>query len=95
MAYLIANEFACYDMTEEEALQGSILTITQKQVIQNLLAKAAEEKIHLEFDVKNPSKFIQEEASLKGQIDILNYLLDASAASQEIITNQEDNNLNT
>ena len=95
MAYLIANEFACYDMTEEEVLQGAILTITQKQVIQNLLAKAAEEKIHLEFDVENPNKFIQQEASLKGQIDILNYLLDASTASEEIIASQEDNNLNT
>lgn len=93
MAHLIANEFACYDLTEEEALQGSILTLTQQHVIQNLLAKAAEEKIHLEFDIDSPSKFIQQEASLQGQMAILNYMLEASVTSQELIANQDNNNL--
>lgn len=89
MAHLIDNEFACYDLTEEEALQGSIFTLTQKQVIQNLLAKAAAEKIHLELDVDKPDKFIQQEASLKGQLDILNYILEASDASEEIVNNPQ------
>ena len=87
MAQLLTNTFAVYDLTEEEALQGSILTIQQVQVIQNLLAGAAEEKLNLELDPLNPVKFAQEEASLKGQIDILRYLLDTSIESNSTLNN--------
>lgn len=83
MAQLIQNEFASFDLTEEEALQGSILTTLQMQVIQNQLSNAAMEKIHLEYDSSNPTSFIQQEASLKGQIDAFRFLLDASRTAVE------------
>jgi len=91
MAHLIDNEFASYALTEEEALQGSILTITQKQVIQNQLSSIAEQKINLIFDTDKPDSFIQEEAYLKGQLEMLRHLLDVSTASEEIFNNPENN----
>ena len=87
MATLIQNEFASFELTDKEALQGSLLTTVQMQVIQNQLANAAMEKIHLEYDASNPTAFIQQEASLKGQLDAYNFLLEASVIAKEELTN--------
>jgi len=80
MASLIPNAFSSYSLTEEETLQGSILTITQQQVIQNRLAVVAEERLHLTYDVANPTAFLQAEAYKKGELDALRYILDVSDA---------------
>lgn len=89
MATLIPNMFSSYELTEKEALQGSIFTVLQIQVLQNQLSNIAEEKLSLEFDPLNPTRFAQEEASLKGQMDILNFLISSSAISEDILNNPE------
>ncbi len=89
MAHLIPNDFSSYQLTEQEEMEGSILTITQKQVIQNYLSAAASEKIGLEIDPENKEKFIQQEASLKGQIDAYRFILSASDAAEELLINPE------
>lgn len=81
MADLIANSFTTYQLTDEEMIVGSILTIAQKQVLQNMLSVSAEEKIVLEYDVKCPETFIQQEAYKRGQIELLQYILDQSDAA--------------
>lgn len=91
MAQLISNDFSSYQLTEKEELEGSILTITQKQVIQNHLSAAAHEKIGLEYDSAEPLKFAQQEASLKGQIDAYRFILAASDSAQDILTTPEPN----
>ncbi len=83
MAYLIDNDFSTYYLTDDEETQGQMLTLTQRQVIQNLLAKAAEEKINLTYTPESKEIFLQQEASLKGQMDILRFLLASSDAAEE------------
>jgi len=83
MAIIIPNDFTSYQLTEQEELEGSILTITQKQVIQNHLSAAAHEKNALEYDPENPQRFVQQEASLKGQLDAYHFILASSEAAEE------------
>jgi len=82
MSVLLPNDFSSWSLTEAEVLEGSILTITQKQVIQNQLSLVAAEKINLQFDPESPEGFIQKEASLQGQLSILRFLLEASDDAQ-------------
>ncbi len=89
MAHLIPNDFSSYELTEQEEIEGAILTITQKQVIQNYLSAAACEKNGLEYDPAEPLKFAQQEASLKGQIDAYRFILSASDAAEEFLINPE------
>ena len=86
MAILIPNDFSSYQLTEQEELEGSILTITQKQVIQNYLSAAASEKNGLEYDPDSPTRFVQQEASLKGQMDAYRFILASSDTAEEQLT---------
>lgn len=90
MAVLIANQFSTWQLNDEEALQGCILTITQKQVMQNHLAGVAAEKNAAAYDVDNELKSIQEEAYNRGQIDLCTYFLDASDAAVIALEAQND-----
>jgi len=92
MAHLIDNDFSSYELNDEEAVQGSILSITQKQVIQNDIAVYAEEKLNLEFDTNNQMLFVQQEAKLAGQIQALRYRLQCSEASEEELRYRENPN---
>lgn len=85
--HLVPNTFSSYSMLEEDVITNSILTVGQVQVLQNLLAVKAEEKLELEYDVANPNSFIQQEAYHKGQIDLLRFILDQSKACQEALHN--------
>ena len=85
MAYLIPNQFSSYHLTEEEELQGQILTITQQQVIQNLLAVTAEEKNLLSFDTTNPLEYAQREAGLAGQLAAYAFILESSEAASRLL----------
>ena len=76
---LTPNSFSSYHLTEDEALEGSILTVQQKQVIQNLLVARAEEKLALPFTPNDIHGYAQREASLAGEI----------AAYQTLIANSE------
>ena len=95
MATLLNNEFAHYEFTEEEEIQGAIFNTLQKQVIQTLLAERAEERLSLKFDPKNPNEFVQQEASLQGQIEAYKYLLIASLAAEESLKPEVPETLNT
>jgi len=82
MAQLITNTFTAWELTEEEEHQGAMFTITQIQALQNQLAMCAEEKLALEFDPLHPELYAQAEAFKRGQISILQYLIDTSHALQ-------------
>ena len=84
LGHLRLNTFSSYSMLEEDVVTNSIFTLGQMQVIQNLLAVKAEEKLLLEYDVSNPSSFIQQESYHKGQVELLQYLLDNSLACQRL-----------
>lgn len=76
------SPFQSWVLTEDEAIEGAILTITQKQCIQNQIAGLAMERINLELDPAQPLKTIQQESFLKGQIFALQYLLTLSSSSE-------------
>jgi hypothetical protein len=80
MSHLIQNTFSTYQLDEDELVQGSLLTTLQKQVIQTQIGTIADEKLRLEFDSDKPMQFMQQEAYKRGQLDALNYLLQASEA---------------
>lgn len=74
--HLIPHSFNKYLLTEEETKSGHILTESNKGIIQNLISDAAQAKLNLTLDPQNINAYVQEESFLKGQIAILNYLLD-------------------
>lgn len=82
MGVLIPNSFSTYNLTDEEVLQGTVLTSLQLQVLQNLQAICAEEKLRIEFDVNNPASFAQQESYKRGQLDLLSYLINGSEAAE-------------
>ena len=82
MSILSQNEFTAYDLTADEYLQGCLLTIAQKEVIQTLRASVASEKLSLILDVNNVHRFAQQEADLKGKLAILTHILDCSEAAE-------------
>lgn len=84
MAKLIPNSFSVYQLTQDEEIEGSKLTITQKQCIQNLLAAKSEELLSLKLDPEHPQYFIQEQAHLQGYIAALDSLLVLSQNTEQL-----------
>lgn len=94
MTNLKLNTFSSFDLTDEEERQGSMLSITQKQSIQNKIAVIAEEKINLEIPINITTEFIQQEAGLRGQMQSLQYLLECSTYT-EVAIEEEAKDPNT
>jgi len=83
MSTPLTNSFTSYELTDQEELEGCIYNVTQIQVLQNHLAAYAEQKLNLEYDPEHKDVFLQEDASLKAKIDLLQYLIDTSKVSEE------------
>jgi hypothetical protein len=80
------NDFTSYAMSAEEELQAQLLTQLQVAFIQNLLAKAARDKLDIVFNPEKPLQFAQQEAYAAGQIQILRHLLDCNDLAQNLIS---------
>ena len=93
MATIQPNTFTSYNMTLEEELSGSIFTLQQTQVLQNMLSSIAEEKLALEFDPTTPEVFSQAEAYKRGQLDLILYMLDRSETANKELNSPEHNPL--
>jgi len=78
--------FLTYPLTPSELVQAESLNYIQTRGIQNLIAQIAEEKLHLKLDPTNTNLFIQQEAYLSGQIEVLEHLLARSDESTRSIT---------
>ncbi len=88
MAERTKNMFTSYALTDQEQLVGCVLSSLQEQVIQTRLAEVAEAKLTLEYDVANPTTFIQQEAYKAGELAALNYILEMSEASKELLSQE-------
>lgn len=77
----ISSTFTRYELTPTEQSSGRILNDSQLGVIHNLRTDIAEQKLNLAMDPEKVSSFIQEEAFLKGQLDILTHLIDDSGTA--------------
>lgn len=76
MPKLLDSTFTRYEFSAEEQIQAPILSSLQRMYLQNELAMVAEKKISLSFT--DTQEFIQNEALLTGQIQLLTFLLDNS-----------------
>lgn len=88
MAQLNVGQFTSWNLSEQELFSGSILNYLQKQVIQNDLARIAEQILTLRFDPNNQNQFVQDDAFLKGQLALLRHMLDRSAEAENLATKQ-------
>lgn len=78
---IIPHSFNRYQLSDEEQRAGAAFSLSNQAVIQNLLATVAEEKLHLVLDPQNITAYAQQEAYLRGQLDMLRHLLDLSQFS--------------
>lgn len=83
------SSFQSWVLSEQETLQGCVLTSLNTHVIQNQIALYAQERLNLELDMTNPTRFVQQEADLKGKIAALRYLLDLSESAVKQIATPE------
>lgn len=79
------SSFTQYEFGEKELYQAQVLSPIQKLHIQTILGEAAENRINLDFDPLNPTKYAQDEAFLKGQISVLRLLLELSEAAEQFL----------
>lgn len=84
MAHLSSTSmFTSWDLTTKEILEGSVLTITQRQCIQNLICSYATEKVARDLDATNIQQSIYQDAKQAGMIAALQHLLDLSDRAEE------------
>ena len=69
------STFEAFEFTEEELKAASTFTDLQRLYLTTLRAQAAMQKIALPFDPSNPQVFVQNEAVLRGKIDVITLLL--------------------
>lgn len=86
MPTITSNSFTSFSLTDDEQKAGSTLSSLNVAVLQNQLAQIAEEKINLVFTPDSINTFLQQEAYLKGQLDLLNYILAAHEESLQYKT---------
>ena len=74
------SPFQSWVLTQDEFISGSILSLTQKQHIQNQICALALSKNNLEpnFTEEGKYKYLQQEAELRGQINALTHLISCS-----------------
>lgn len=84
------NEFTQFEMDPDQEFAGQLLTQQNIEVIQNLRATASLEKLALKIDPNNFNVYLQQEASLSGQIDILTHILDAHDAAYNFMSQRAE-----
>jgi len=86
MAYLSPDcSFQTWVFSPQELAQVHILTILQKQGIQNQLAQIAQQKLNVVFNSQDIQRSLQEHAELEGRISALHTLLDLSLESEQLL----------
>jgi hypothetical protein len=95
MAKLVPGTFGEYELTRQEQLSGAVLSTEQKIVLQNELSQIANNRVNLDFDPTNPTKFAQDEAFLKGQMSIIRVMLlrsdESEVALQKLASDSQTN----
>ena len=82
MAKLQENSFSTYLLDDEEVRQGTMLTITQRQHIQNSLATVAETILGLKYDSNEPEKYREELIYNQGALSAYQHIIDSSDCLQ-------------
>lgn len=78
------TSFFRFNLSPMDEMSGSILSSVQVAVMQNLRADIAEQKLNLLFTPNDVLSYTQQESFLKGQLDMIQYLLDRSQESEKL-----------
>lgn len=82
MSKQILNSFVSYEFTPRELLEANLLNPLQKQMIQNEMSQVAQQILGLKYLPQDPLSFVQEDSFLKGQLSILQTLLERCSESE-------------
>lgn len=82
--------FQYTELSEGDKLQSAILNHLQIASINNQLCELAYAKLSHEYDPDNPQKWMQKQATIRGQMDALQYLLDCHEAAQNFLNTPVD-----
>ncbi len=92
MAKIMIGAFVSWELTEEEEVQGCIYTVTQVQVLQNLLAICAHTAIAAELDPAEGEHaeklYFIRQAETQGQIKLLREIIAKSEYHQTTQANE-------
>ena len=86
MAQLQLNTFTSFVLTEDEEKQGSMFTIDQKRVLQNLLVTYAEAGRAIDYSPDKILEFVQQDYFNKGAVAVLKHLISTSDDLQQLDT---------
>lgn len=85
--------YETFKLSEQEALEASVLYPIQLMSLKNTLAEIVDQKLHLtpnDLSAASKESYWQQEAYLRGQLDIITHLLAASEiATSELSQIQE------
>lgn len=91
MATLLPNEFQQYEFTPAELKSACIFSESNVQYIKTQLALAMLERANLTYNTEQPlTTFVQQEASLMGQIFAFRFLLDSHTSVISGLNSQTD-----
>jgi hypothetical protein len=76
MSTLIPNTFSTYQLSAEETTAGFAFTQSSLEVLHNQRAMIAEQKLALTYDPSNAQHFLQQEAYLRGQIELISWMFE-------------------
>ena len=85
--------YASYDLNESEYLEGCLLSQTQRARIQNLRMETIEQKLNLtpsDLTAASKESYWQQEAYLRGQLDVLTTLLAGADVAQSVLLESQD-----
>lgn len=85
-----SNPFQLVTLTASEEQGGSILNSVQKAVLQNRRVEIAVQKLNLPFTPSHPLEYTQQEAFLRGQLDLIQWLFDLSDSTEQLVAQQLD-----
>jgi hypothetical protein len=77
-----------YEFNADELQAATAYTLIQKQFLRTLSADIWAERTGLKFDPQKQQEFMQQEAYLRGQLDIIAYVLGMSERERDISTNR-------
>ena len=75
MSHEIQTDFRLFELDPQEQREAAKFTLLQEQWLQNMLGSVAHQKLNLKVDPNNFHSFLQEEAYLTGQMDLLRAIL--------------------
>lgn len=71
--------------SDEESLTSKIFSFNQLAYLQSLKAATAEQILALRYDPNNPLEFVQQDASLRAQLDTYSNLIQDSITAAKIL----------